>query len=175
MKCRFPGSVASIVALTFALLASAHAATTPLPALEADSLGGKHLRFPADAKGKPAVLIVAYDRSASDALENWSHKVNEKAGGRTQVFAVVDAAGAPFFVHGAIKSGVAKSAPSSQPQHQSNILVTFDGRGWDQLAPAGARNDAAAVVIDAEGNIVYARRGPYSDAALNEVVRAIPP
>jgi hypothetical protein len=163
---------AAFILSVFTAVDSAGAAT--LPALEADALSGRHVRLPGDLNGKPVILVIAYDRSASDSLAQWSHKINDNLEGRAVLFAVVDAAGAPFFVHGAIKGGVEKSAPDDHPEHRSNILITFDRRGWDSIAPAGAKDEAAVIVADGSGNVVYARRGAYSDEALEQVLKTIP-
>jgi hypothetical protein len=52
--------------------------------------------------------------------------------------------------------------------------VTFQGAGWRDLVPNGAGKDAGIVVTDASGNIVFAKREPYSDSAFSEAVKAVP-
>jgi hypothetical protein len=165
---------AAFAVLTPGGVRSATATPPPLPSLSADSLAGTNLRFPGDLHGKPAILIVAYDRSASDALEKWSHALNTLAGSKAQIFAVVDAAGAPFFVHGAIKNGLMNSAPEKQPEHRSNILITFDRGGWDKISPAGPKDQPGIVAVNASGAILLARRAAYSDAAAADVLKLFP-
>jgi hypothetical protein len=144
-----------------------------LPQLEADALDGTHVTLPGAAGDKPFILVVAYDRSAKDATQQWAHELLKAVGARATIYAVIDAAGAPGFVHGLITSDVAKSAPAAQPQHRSNILITFDRAGWPGLAPAGDKHDPAIVVVDGSHHVVLAKREPFGNDALAEALKAI--
>jgi hypothetical protein len=52
--------------------------------------------------------------------------------------------------------------------------VTFRGAGWRDLVPGGPGEDADIVVADASGNVVFAKREPYSDTAFSEAAKAVP-
>ena len=164
---------AVIISIALALAPGTAILASDLPPLEADALSGVHVSLPAAAGGKPFVLIVGYDRSAKDAVQRWSHELAKAIGERAIVYAVVDAAGAPGFVHGFIRSDVAKSAPAAQEQHRSNVLVTFDRTGWPGLAPSGAKADPAIVVVDANHAIVFAKREAFSDESLAQALAAL--
>lgn len=156
------------LALTLAIaIAPADAAT--LPKLEATSLGGTHVVLPAAQIGKPFVLVVGYARESQASLQAWAHAL-AKALPDTPLYATAVVVGAPGFVHGFISQAIRKSAPASVPQHDAQVLLTFDGTGWTGIAPAGTGADAAVFVIGPDAAIVDAIRTPLADDALKAVV-----
>ncbi len=145
-----------------------------LPVLEADALDGTHVSLPSAAGDKPFILVVAYDRSAQGATQQWAHELQRSIGAKAAIYAVIDAAGAPGFVRGLITAAVVKAAPAAQPQHRSNILITFDRAGWTRLTPAGDKHDPAIIVVDGSHRVVLAKREPFGDDALAQAIKATP-
>ncbi|HTJ25314.1 MAG TPA: hypothetical protein VMA36_04025 [Candidatus Limnocylindria bacterium] len=150
------------------------ASASTLPRLEADSLGGKHVVLPDDAGGKPIVLVLGFARESENALNTWAHKLLTAVGARAQIYVVIVADSGPFFTKRKVKKKIAGSALATQAQLENNILVTFRGEGWRDIAPPGPGKDAGIVVADASGQIVFAKREPYSDAALADAAKAVP-
>jgi len=153
---------------------SPFASAATLPRLEADSLGGTHVVLPDDAGGKPIVLVLGFARDSENSLDMWAHKLLTALGTKAVLYVVIVADSAPFFEKHHIAKGIAGSTLATQDQLRNNVLVTFSGKGWRGLVPPGAGKDAGVVVIDGSGNIVYAKREPYSDAALIEATKAVP-
>jgi hypothetical protein len=164
----------AVLATTFFCEATAFAPASPLPRLEADSLGGKHVVLPDDAGGKPIVLVLGFARESEEALDAWAHKLLAAVGARAQIYLVIVADSAPFFAKRKVKKKIAGSSLATQAQLENNILVTFQSEGWRALVPAGPGTDAGIVVADATGNVIFAKREPYSDRALTDAVKAVP-
>jgi hypothetical protein len=164
----------AILVTSLSLENAGFAQAASLPRLEADSLGGKHVVLPDDADGKPIVLVLGFARESEDALSVWANKLVAAVGSRAQIYVVIVADSSLFFSKAKIKKKIAGSSLATQEQLQNNILVTFQGAGWRDLVPNGAGKDAGIVVTDASGNIVFAKREPYSDSAFSQAVKAVP-
>ncbi len=174
MKLLFHWLAVAVLAASLCLENAGFAQASAIPRLEADSLGGKHVVLPDDADGKPIVLVLGFARESEDALGIWARKLMAAVGSRAQIYVVIVADSAPFFAKGKVKKKIASSGLATQAQLQNNILVTFRGAGWRDLVPKGAGKDAGIVVTDASGNVVLAKREPYSDTALREAAKAVP-
>jgi hypothetical protein len=85
---------------------------------------------------------------------------------------VVVAAKTAFVSRRHIRQLVEGAAVGSKAEINSNVLVTFDGTGWLTLVPPADKKTAGVVVCDAGGAIVYAKRVPFSPAALADVEKA---
>jgi hypothetical protein len=166
---------ATVLAALVFFESTALASASTLPRLEADSLGGKHVVLPDDAGGKPIVLVLGFARESENALNTWAHKLLTTVGTRAQIYVVIVADSAPFFAtKRKVKQKIAGSSLATQAQLENNILVTFRGEGWRDIAPPGPGKDAGIVVADGSGQIVFAKREPYSDAALADAAKAVP-
>jgi len=155
------------------LVTALPASAASLPRLEADSLGGNHVVLPTDAVGKPLVLLLAFTKESEGDLKLWSRKLlADRVAQNAEVYVVVVADKAAFFTRGHIRKVVEGAAVGSQTQINSNVLITFNGRGWRELVPPGDKKTAGIVVCDASGAIVYAKRAPYNDANLADIEKA---
>jgi hypothetical protein len=159
------------VALALSLTAPVFADT--LPRLEADSMGGTHVVLPADLAGKPFVLLLAFTKESEDDLKAWSRKLlDDRLAQNAAVYVVVVADKTAFFARKHVRKMVENAAVGTKDQINSNVLITFDGTGWDALVPPGDKHTAGVVVCDASGSIVYAKREAYSDSNLADVEKA---
>jgi hypothetical protein len=165
--------LALVLAVALACSSTVPASAATLPRLEADSLGGTHVVLPDDAAGKPLVLLLAYTPESQGDLKLWSSKLlNDNAVHGAVVYVVVVAAKTAFVSRTHVRNLVEGAAVGTKAQINSNVLVTFNGTGWLTLVPPADKHTAGVVVCDASGNIVYAKRVPYSAAALADVERA---
>lgn len=161
----------ALAATLAAFAGSAAVAETTFPHAEADSLTGKHTVFPDALRGRPAVVLVAVDRESADQLNLWATKITTAPGPPIQAVSVVAAEGAPPFVRGFIKRAVAKDVP---PEARGITYLTFDATGWKSVMTPGKKQLPQVVVINAAGTIVYTVRTEATDAAVAEVLKAIP-
>jgi hypothetical protein len=167
--------IAIVVVLAFSA-AALPATAANLPRLEADSLGGTHVVLPTDAEGKPLVLLLAYTPESQGDLKLWSRQLlADRVVQGAVVYVVVVAAKTAFVSRRHIRQLVEGAAVGTKAQINSNVLVTFDGTGWLTLVPPADKRTAGVVVCDANGAIVYAKRVPFSPAALANVEKAAKP
>ena len=155
-------------------LCVAPSSAAPLPRLEADALGGAHVVLPHDANGKPLVLLLAFTKESESDLKSWSRRLlADRPAPATAVYVVVVADKTAFVSRRHIRDLVAGSSVGSKEQVDTNVLITFSGAGWRELTPPGDKKTAGIVVCDAAGDVVYAKREPYTDANVREVEAAI--
>src|SRR5579871_1923606 len=155
------------------MLCGGTALAANLPRLEADALGGTHVVLPADAAGKPLVLLLAYTPESAGDMKEWSRKLlDDHIAQGAVVYVVVVADKTAFVSRKHIRKMVEQSAVGSKEQINSNVLVTFNGAGWHTLVPPGDKHAAGVVVCDKNGEIVYAKRVRYSGAELAAVEKA---
>lgn len=165
--------LALVLALALTCSGTLPAAAATLPRLEADSLGGTHVVLPADAGGKPLVLLLAYTPESQNDLRSWSRQLLADHVARdAAVYVVVVAAKTEFVSRRHIRKMVEGAAVGSKEQINDNVLVTFNGEGWLTLVPPGDKKTAGIVVCDTSGTVVYAKRVPYTAANLADVERA---
>jgi hypothetical protein len=168
-----PRSFALAFALLVATLGALPAAAAQLPRLEADALGGTHVVLPTAAAGKPLVLLLAFTPESQGDLKLWSRKLlNDRVVQNAAVYVVVVADRTAFVSRSHVRKLVEGAAVGSKDQINSNVLVTFNGAGWLTLVPPGDKHTAGVVVCDAGGNIVYAKREPFTAANLSDVEKA---
>ncbi len=156
------------------LAAGPRAEAVDLPHLEAESSDGNLIRLPEDAGNSAFILIIGYDRSAADSVQRWSQALIRATDGRVAVFAVIDAAAAPRFIHGYLRALFMRSAAFRQPRDRVRFFLTFDRAGWPWLAPTGKKENAAIVVVDTEHRVVTAVRERYDDRRLATILQAVP-
>ena len=169
----FSRSIAFALALATLWIGTVPALAANLPRLEADALGGKHVVLPTDAAGKPLVLLLAYTPEAAADLKLWSRKLlDDRVARGAVVYVVVVADRTAFVSRHHIRKMVEGAAVGTKQEINDNVLVTFNGTGWQTLVPPGDKHAAGVVVCDANGAIVYAKRLRYSSADLAEVEKA---
>lgn len=145
----------------------------PLPRLEADAMGGTHVVLPTDAAGKRLILLIAFTKESEGDVKSWSRKLlDDRIVQDAVVYVVVVADKTVSFERGHVRKLVDGAAIGTKEQVASNVLITFNGAGWRELVPPGDKKTAGIVVCDAGGQIVYAKREPFTGANLADVERA---
>jgi hypothetical protein len=165
--------LAFVWVVAIAVAGAAPAAGAQLPRLEADALGGSHVVLPADAGGKPLVLLLAYTPESEPDLKSWSRKLrDDRVADTAVVYVVVVAAKTMFVSRGHVRKMVEGAAVGTKEELDRNVLITFNGDGWLTLVPPGDKHFAGVVVCDASGAVVYAKREAFSAANVADVERA---
>jgi hypothetical protein len=133
------------------------------PRVSGRTLSRKAACFPDDLSGAPAVLLVAYRRSAQADVDRWAQALTQGAPGlRTYEVPTIPAlAYRPLagWIDGAMRGGV--------PQRQWSSVVTVYGDGAvvrDFLGEA-ARPVAHVVLLDGDGVVRWFDADGYSTAA----------
>jgi hypothetical protein len=169
------GKIAFVLALALTVVSAGlvPAGAASLPRLEADSLGGTHVVLPTDAAGKPLILLLAYTPESQGELKLWSRQLlADRVVRGAAVYVVVVAAKTAFVSRKHIRQMVEGAAVGTKDQINSNVLITFNGTGWLTLVPPADKKTAGVVVCDASGNVVYAKRVPFTTASLADVEKA---
>jgi hypothetical protein len=164
--------IAFVLSLALTCSAALPAVAANLPRLEADALGGNHVVLPADAAGKPLVLLLAFTPESESDLKSWSRNLlNDRVARDAAVYVVVIADRTAFVSRRHVRKMVEGAAVGSKQQMNDNVLITFNGAGWLTLVPPGDKNSAGVVVCDAKGAVVYAKRVRFTAASLADVER----
>lgn len=145
-----------------------------LPRLEADSIGGQHVVLPTDASGEPLVLLVAFGKKSEGDVKSWSRRllaghVDQKA--HVYVVVVVDGTGSMMRRH--VRKIVQDAAVGPEAEIESNVLITFDGKPWSAVVPAGSSTATGVVVCNANGDIIYDKRVTFTDRDATDVESAV--
>ncbi|MBC5802928.1 MAG: hypothetical protein GIX03_07990 [Candidatus Eremiobacteraeota bacterium] len=133
------------------------------PTLEAQTLARKRVVVPDDLRGKPAFLVMGFNRGAADNVKKWSVALQGSRHAPT-VYSIAVLDNVPAFFRGFVLGGIRKSAGK-------NMLVTFSGTPFEQRFPPGGADDPGVAFIDAKGVVVRTTRTPFSDEAAAEFAK----
>jgi hypothetical protein len=149
-------------------------AAATLPRLEADSLGSTHVVLPTDAAGRSLVLLLAFTPESQADVTAWSRAMlADRNAAPAAVYVVAVADHTAFTSRRHIRSLVTSSAVGTRRQMDDNVLITFTGDGWRGLTPPGDKRTAGVVVCTPSGDVVFAKRILFNDAALAQVDHAL--
>ncbi len=145
-----------------------------LPELKAEALSGNQLVFPKDANQKNLIFIVCYERKCAENQKAWWQALESAIGNSVEIYAVVDAVRAPFFIRGMIKRNIVDSTADLTPKLRSHFLLNFKDKGWKSISPTtDDANAPAIVVVNADGSVSYTKRENYNEASFNQVMSAV--
>ena len=136
--------------------------------LTAENLSEQSVAVPGDLPPN-AILLVGFSRDANDEVRSWWEALQAARAERgITPYNVSVIEGAPGFVQGMIRRGMAERAPASRRDYI--LLVTEGADAWRTFL--GAEDDAAAHVarLDDGGGICLQRIGPLTDDALLAIV-----
>lgn len=149
------------------------------PAMEAETADDKKVKLPDDVQGKYTLLGLAYSKKAEDELNTWFSPVFEKFV-RKNTGSLFDGMGydvnvyfVPMFTGvNAAATGTAKkkALKNIDPQLLPNILFYKGELKVHKEALDFEKKDTPYFfVLDAEGKIVYATSGKFTEKKLDEV------
>ena len=149
------------------------------PVMKTETVEDKIITLPDDVKGKHTLLGLAYSKKAEDELTTWFLPVFEKfvrkhpgslfegMGYDVNVYFVPMFTGVNAAATGTAKK---KALKNTDPQLLPNILF-YKGelKSYKESLDFEKRDTPYFFVLDAEGVIVYATSGEYSEKKINEV------
>lgn len=160
--------------LTAALLSALCAIATavqavPWPAFTATTLTGEKVES-SKLLGQPTLLVVTPSKEAAESTRQWVNALREQLD--TSKYRVRDvlAIDLPFFMSEEDAIGRAKEKVPDRYHDQTWILDSTVIE--EALKIPQDSEEAAVVVLDAEGKVVAQVHGSPTDGRLNEVVRA---
>ncbi len=152
--------------LLFVCLFALTLAANPLPRAEGESLTGQKALLPDALRGQTAVVVWSFTREAGEQVEKW---VAPLARDRVNVYSAAVIEAAPRLIRPMIRASMRRASP--QPFHERFICIT---RGEKELRQAlNVRNDKVPylTIVNPDGAVVWQHAGPYSEAALAELMR----
>ncbi|MCW5912866.1 MAG: hypothetical protein KIT62_17480 [Cyclobacteriaceae bacterium] len=167
-----------------ALINSVHAQVIGkiFPDMEAETVEDKKVNLPADTKGKYTLLGLAYSKKSEDELNTWFspvyNKFVKKATGMMAGMGYdVNVYFVPMFTGiNAAATGTAKkkAIKNVDPALLPNILF-YKGelKTYKEALDFEKRDIPYFFVLDAEGKIVYATSGRFTQAKLDEIEDSI--
>ncbi len=148
------------------------------PAIEAETVEDKKVKLPEEAKGKYTLVGMAYSKKSEDELNSWFQPVFEKfiqkTTGMMAGFAYdVNVYFIPMFTGiNAAATGTAKRKALKNIDPQLLPYVLFykgELKPYKEALDFEKKDVPYFFVLDAEGKIVYATSGKYSDAKMDAV------
>ena len=161
-----------------ALLAQAQTGQ-PFPALAGTTLTGKAMSLPNDTQGKYTLVGLAYSQKSQDDLEGWFQPVYStfldknrsmwevNGSYNVNIYFVPMISGIKEAAAGKIEKRLKKELdPALQPHV---LLYTGPIKDYKEALNLGKKDEPYFFVLDADGKVVYATQGAYSDKKMEEV------
>lgn len=168
--------------LVLALPGFAQVVGKSFPDMEAETVEDKKVKLPNDTKGKYTLLGLAYSKKSEDELNSWFNPVFSKfiqksTGLMSGMGYDVNVYFVPMFTGvNAAGQGTAKrkAAKDIDPQLLPYILF-YKGelKQYKEALDFEKRDIPYFFVLDADGKIVYATSGKYSEDKMDEIEAAI--
>jgi hypothetical protein len=149
---------------------------TPLPTLEATTLGGEAVMLPGEASANGAVLVVGFSKEAAALTSEWMDGclAATRQPGREKVacYDVRMLEEVPRLFRGMMERGMKKGYPIDRQRR--TLLVYSSNDAW--RGRLGADPASAYVVgCDGTGRVRLMATGPFVEAELQAILGAIAP
>lgn len=157
-----------------ALLAVAALAAVPaaeilqgerLPSLRGQSLSGREVILPQDARGRVTLLLLGFTYESRFAVEAWAKRFRAEFGSdRRMTFYEVPMIGglarlAKWFIDGGMRRGTAKG------DYEHVITVYRETELWKQRVHYADPNGAYLILLDGAGKVAWRHAGGFDDRA----------
>ncbi len=109
-----------------------------------------------------ATVLVIAERSGVGAAAEWTRRLRAALGERVSLIGIASLIGVPRFARGTVRLFL-RAAPS--------VLLDWNGEIAKRCGPVGS--GCLVLAVDGEGKVRERRIGPWSDAALTAIERAL--
>lgn len=175
--------VLTTVVLAFTLNLSAQVIGKMFPDMVAETVEDKKVTLPADVKGKYTLLGLAYSKKSEDELNSWfspvfSKFIQKATGGLMAGMGYdVNVYFVPMFTGvNAAATGTAKKKAIKNVDPQLLPYILFykgELKSYKEALDFEKKDIPYFFVLDAEGKIVYATSGKYTEDKMDKVEEAI--
>jgi len=145
----------------------------PFPEVRGESLAGQKVALPGDARGRVTVVIAAFQRQAQGRIDTWAKPLLERYGdeGAVRYYELPMISGWYSWMSGFIDGGMRRGVP--KPLHDN--VVTYYGKldAYFQAFDVTDKSDCYLFVLDGEGIVRHAARGPADLAGLELLYKTI--
>lgn len=173
-----------VVAVFSLLISSAQAQVVgkTFPAMEAETVEDKKVKLPGDVAGKYTLIGLAYSKKSEDDLNSWFQpvfqKFIQKTNGVLSGFTYdVNVYFVPMFTGvNAAATGTAKKKASKNIDPQLLPYILFykgELKTYKEALDFEKRDIPYFFVLDAQGKIVYATSGKYTEEKMDAVEEKI--
>jgi hypothetical protein len=144
-----------------------------LPPIEGESLSGKRIALPEEAKGRAAVLLFTFSRRAGDAARVWSEAIAKPdvADFEISSYRILVLGGIPRLLRGFVVAGIKKGMPPSL--HHTTLKLFGDQESWKARLGVRSSDDPQLVILDREGSVRWLHAGPCDDDAVQRLVEQL--
>lgn len=166
------------LAMVFSLAIQAQVIGKMFPDMEAETVEDKKVKLPQAAKGKYTLLGLAYSKKSEDELNSWFQPVFEKfiqkTNGLMSGFGYdVNVYFVPMFTGiNAAATGTAKRKALKNIDPQLLPYVLFykgELKSYKESLDFEKKDIPYFFVLDAEGKIIFATSGKYTEAKMDQV------
>jgi hypothetical protein len=145
----------------------------PISLVEGESLSGRRVMLPDDAKGKIAVLVFGFTKASKGPTSAWGDRVFTEFGAQhgCALYQLPVLEDVPRFIRGMIISGMKKGVKENMRDHFVPVL-----KGESELKKLVSYkepDDAYLIVLNPSGQIARQMHGPFSDFAYEALRREI--
>ena len=170
----------SLLFIGFVLSFTLHAQVVGkmFPDMEAETVEDKKVKLPQEAKGKYTLIGLAYSKKSEDELNSWFQPVFEKFIQKTNGLLAgfgydVNVYFVPMFTGvNAAATGTAKRKALKNIDPQLLPYVLFykgELKPYKEALDFEKKDIPYFFVLDAEGKIIYATSGKYTEAKMDKV------
>ena len=155
--------LALVVALTTPVAAdqSASAITlrSLLPRLEAETLSGRRIVLPEDAKGRIGLLVFSFSRGAGDPARCWSETFARigMPDADAASFGILMLGEVPRIIRGLVVAAIKRGMPAAV--HDRTVKMFTDEDAWRARLGVQSADDPHLVLVDRAGRIRWLYSG----------------
>ena len=149
-----------LLSAAFFVPQSAAPQTTPakvsvFPRIAGDSLAGKKVTLPDDARGKVTLVVIGFSHKSGETVRAWTDRFRKDFGDNTRyaIYPVAELEGAPRLIRGMILGGMRHGTPAAEQDH---FLTLFQGDAeLKKFADFSGADDPYLFLLDATGAIQW--------------------
>jgi len=134
-----------------------------MPRVEGETLSGKKILLPDDARGKIALLAIGFSRKGGNATRAWSDRFKNEFGAdpRFAVYPLAELEGAPRFVRGMIVGSMRKGTPTAD---RDRFVTLFQGtEELKRFVGFSTSDEAYLLLLDANGTVQWRGHGLFGE------------
>ncbi len=161
-------------ALALSCLASL-ALAQPFPQLKGECLSGRQAELPTEALGRAAIIIMTFNREASEPATRWGKALDAEFKGKNgpAIYQVAQIEAAPRFVRPLILRSMRKKCDVATQDRF--IVLKTDSEAWKKTAAFEEKfpDDAYLLLLDREGEIAWMHRSQGPDGNLDQLKKKL--
>lgn len=143
------------------------------PSVPVQTLGGKALSLPVDLSDAAALFVIGFTQTSEKQTVVWRKNADRAFAGdpMLRVYPVLVIQSIPRIFRGLLLAGV--RAGVAKNTWARFLVVTADEKLWKEAVGWQGPDRAYLVLIDRRGEIVWRYDGPFSDAQMSSLRRAV--